>query len=269
MKNPISVLLPVYNEAENIERVIVDWMAQLPSLPPGSLLEIEDANSSDGTKQILAQFEKVYAPSIKVYYRNTRDGFANSIARLIKNSQNEILFIADSDVQYESSDILHFVKKIKNDSDLIFIKGIKVSRNDGKFRKLYSKLINLYCAKIFKIEYLDLNSSHYLISRSLVKHIYPDKSRIVRTTFQDIDSYTESSPQSGLESENNNWTFHKLINIEIALRVVFSNFSYERVYIKHYKRKSGPSRGHPSHKILKDGLQAINDIRNLRKEFFY
>jgi hypothetical protein len=66
----------------------------------------------------------------------------------------------------------------------------------------------------------------------------------------------------------NYWTFRKLINIEISLRVVLSNFRYEKVYVKHYKRNSGPSRGHPSYRILKDGLQAIQDVKNLRREFF-
>jgi hypothetical protein len=113
---------------------------------------------------------------------------------------------------------------------------------------------------------LDLNSSHYLISKQLVQRIYPTKKKIVQNSRLAKNSIAAKNQDDIKVLED--WTFHKLINIEISLRVVLSNFKYERVYIKHYKRNSGPSRGHPSHKILKDGFQAIKDIKNLKSEFF-
>jgi glycosyltransferase involved in cell wall biosynthesis len=264
----ISVLMPIYNEALNIEKVILDWLALIPAMPKGSLLEIEDANSKDGTRQILEQIEKKYSGIVNVSYRADRDGFSNSIARLIKNSKNELLFIADSDGQYESSDIFHFLKHVNDEDLLVFVKGIKIWRNDGTVRKVYSRLINLYCSKLFRTEYLDLNSSHYLISKSLINLICPGQTSISNQLKQTKSFSNLSKISANPADEMNYWTFRKLINIEISLRVVLSNFRYEKVYVKHYKRNSGPSRGHPSYRIVKDGLQAIQDIKNLRREFF-
>lgn len=260
--------MPVYNEVANIKKVTLEWLTLIPAMPKGSLLEIEDANSKDGTRQILEKIEKRYSGMIRVSYRADRDGFSNSIARLIKNSKNELLFIADSDGQYESNDIFHFLKRVNDEDSLVFVKGIKIWRNDGTVRKVYSRLINSYCSKLFRTEYLDLNSSHYLISKSLINLIYPGQSSITNKLKQTKSSSNASKKSANQEKEMNYWTFHKLINIEISLRVLLSNYRYEKVYIKHYSRNSGPSRGHPSYRILKDGLQAIQDVRNLRREFF-
>lgn len=235
---PISILLPTCNEIAVIESVITEWLEVLQSLPAGSDLKFEDADSTDGTREILIAYQKRFPNLVKVSLQNGRDGFSNAVKRLILDSSNPWIFVADTDGQYFAIDILEHLKKINNKNGTSFIKGIKVNRRDSYLRKLFSTLINRSIALTFKIPNLDFNSSHYLISKDLVSQLEP-----------------------------NQWFFKYSINIEIALRAILSNTRYEIVFVRHQKRIHGLSRGNPPHKFVIYGLRAIKDVRKLKNNF--
>ncbi len=80
---PISILLPVCNEAEVIDDVLQDWLKILELLPRGSCLEFEDANSKDGTVEKLTYYSSKYPQEVIVKFRPDRDGFSRALARLL------------------------------------------------------------------------------------------------------------------------------------------------------------------------------------------
>jgi glycosyltransferase involved in cell wall biosynthesis len=233
---PISILLPTCNEVAVIESVIEEWLEVLNFLPIGSDLKFEDANSTDGTREILIQYNEKLPNLVKISLRTDRDGFSNAIKRLIQSSSNPWIFVADTDGQYFADDIFEHLKKMAGGTGLDFVKGIKVNRHDGFLRKMFSTLINKLIAFVIKVPDLDFNSSHYLISQKLVS---------------DLD--------------HNQWFFRYSVNIEIALRAVLSNANYGVVYVRHSKRRHGISRGNPPHKFVQYGFQTIKDIHQLRK----
>jgi len=232
---PISVVLPVCNEIGAIKRVCENWSEVLSQLPSGSTIEFEDGNSNDGTYEFLNEIEKKDTRFI-VSRTLTRDGFSSAIARLLTNSKNEWVFVADSDGQYHAHDILNFL--MKWNPSVEFIKGIKINRQDGFFRRFFSFVMNRFIVIFFGLPFLDYNSSHYLIKKQVVNEI-----------------------------SKNGWTFKNSINVEIALRTILSNYSYETVYIKHSTRAEGFSRGNPPIKFLIYGLRTIKDILNLKSQF--
>jgi glycosyltransferase involved in cell wall biosynthesis len=232
---PISVVLPVCNEIGAIEAVCKNWTQVLSNLPSGSTIEFEDGNSRDGTYAFLSEIAKkdsrfILKQSIK------RDGFSAAIGRLLNNAKNDWVFVADSDGQYHASDILNFLYKWN--PSVQFIKGIKINRQDGFFRRFFSFIMNRFIVTFLGLPFLDYNSSHYLIHKNVVKEI-----------------------------SKNGWTFKNSINVEIALRTILSNFTYETVYIKHSTRAEGFSRGNPPIKFLVYGLGTIKDILSLKNQF--
>ncbi len=235
---PISILLPTCNEITVIESVINEWLEVLNRLPNGSDLKFEDANSTDGTREILIQYNEKFPTLVKISLRSDRDGFSNAVKRLIRDSTNPWMFVADTDGQYFAADIFEHLRRVDNKKTLDFIKGIKINRRDGFFRKMFSTLINRFISFVFRVPDLDFNSSHYLISQRLVSKL-----------------------------GSGGWFFKYSVNVEIALRAILSNAEYGVVYVRHSKRKHGTSRGNPPHKFLQYGFQAIKDIRRLKKSF--
>ena len=233
---PISILLPICNEADVIDGVVQNWLEVLEVLPEGSCLEFEDANSKDGTAEKLSHYAFMYPQKVIVRYRPDRDGFSKALARLLAGSKNEWVFVADSDGQYEPRDIFLHLKKFHEGVD--FVKGVKINRKDGLPRRFFSFLINRFINVYYGFPFLDYNSSHYLISRQLLDNL-----------------------------QMNTWFFKYSINIELTLRAILSNAKYEVVYVQHGKREQGVSRGNPPLKFLGYGFQAFRDIRSLKKKY--
>lgn len=225
---PISILIPVYNEVSIIEQVVTTYIEMLDSLPLGSVIEIEDGGSSDGTVEILKSLSKT-SPKVKITYKDNKDGFKNAVIRLIDYSTNPLIFISDSDGQYDPKDLFKILEKY--DEQIFFYKGVKYQRSDGIVRRLISKFLNLYVSYLFHEEYSDVNSSHYLFDK-----------RLLRGKLVEIS------------------TFRHHINIEIFLLLNSLKKGMVRVPIFHTKRKFGYSRGNAPTKILQISFETLKDI---------
>ncbi len=234
-QEPISVLIPVCNEVDVIKGVLEEWILEVAYLPLGSTIEFEDANSKDGTLEILKSYAERFE-FIHVYDRLDRDGFSNAVKRLMKNAKNNWMFVADSDGQYFASDIQFHLARWQPGVE--FIKGVKVNRQDGFWRRLLSFLINRFIVVYYGFPFLDYNSSHYLISKKLYNYLEPDS-----------------------------WFFSFSVNMEITLRSILTNQKYDIVYVRHSKRQQGVSRGNPPHKFLAYGFRAYREIIRLKKTF--
>ena len=58
MKNKISVILPTYNEAENI-RTIIEIISKELDKKNYEIIVVDD-NSPDGTSELVAKLKKIY-----------------------------------------------------------------------------------------------------------------------------------------------------------------------------------------------------------------
>lgn len=242
-KYSISILIPVRNEVGVIEKVIQEWINLLEEHDVTYCIFIEDGGSTDGTVEKL-ELAKKQNKNISVSCKKKADGFKNAIHRLLVSGDSDWYFIADADDQYEVDDFRYFIEFINNYDEgtfsnrIQFVKGVKINRQDGGFRRIFSFIINYFIVIYFGFPFADYNSSHYMLHNNL-------KNQILR----------------------NGIKFRYLINIEIALQAILSNNNYRLIYVKHKKREIGFSRGNPPLKFLKYGLITFLDIIKLKKRY--
>lgn len=236
----VTVIIPVCNEGDVIEGVINDWIKAIALSNLRVLILIEDANSTDGTGDVLSKFASNY-DFIRVSFRPDRDGFKNALIRMFQQVQSPWIFVADSDGQYLASDFQYFMESINhwNSNDVPwFIKGVKINRRDNFFRRFSSFMMNRFIVVLIGLPFLDYNSSHYLIRKEL------------------LDSMLEEG-----------FSFRTSINVEVTMRALLSNKKYQILYVKHLPRVQGVSRGNPPLKFIRYGLSTIRDIWNLKSHF--
>jgi glycosyltransferase involved in cell wall biosynthesis len=232
----VSVLLPVCNEGEVIEKVVNDWLIQIKTLPAGSNILIEDANSTDGTREILQRAEFQNPQYIKVFYRDDRDGFRNALLRLFDHSNADYIFVADTDGQYFVTDFPYFLKRAALGND--FVKGVKINRRDGFFRRFFSYLMNRFVVVFIGLPAIDYNSSHYLIRKDFLNSI-----------------------------RGEGFVFKYSLNVEVTLKALLANADYSIIYVKHQSRSQGVSRGNPPLKFMAFGITTIREIWNYKSNF--
>ncbi|MBN1534770.1 MAG: glycosyltransferase family 2 protein [Spirochaetes bacterium] len=153
----ISIVLPVFNEEENVERQyrsIVEAMA--PSRHSYEIVFIDDG-SSDRSVPLLRGIAKK-DPRVKIVVFRRNFGQTAAMAAGIDFSSGEIIVFMDSDLQNDASDIDMLVAKIEEGYDVV--SGWRKNRQDRFFsRKLPSRIANRLIARVTGVHIHDLGCS--------------------------------------------------------------------------------------------------------------
>jgi len=145
-KAQVSIIIPTYNESENIIQVLKSIGEHLPEDIAVEALVVDD-NSPDGTGKIVEDYitdaHNEIGYTIEVIHRKTKGGLSSAILDGIQLSTGEIVVIMDSDFSHPPKIIPQLVEEIKTSKcDIViasrFIPGGAIDGWSTK-RKLISK----------------------------------------------------------------------------------------------------------------------------------
>lgn len=175
MKPEISIILPTYNEAENI-CPLIDRILNCLS-PPFEIIVIDD-NSPDGTAGHVAA---VYGenPLIRLFIRKNERGLTSAIRRGIQEARGDILVWMDCDLSMAPEKIPELVYQIKEKGFDVavgsrYVPGGADTRTDsGKImlfiHKMLSRLITWFTAVLLWPGFLDWTSGFIAVRSSVIK----------------------------------------------------------------------------------------------------
>ncbi len=135
-----SVVIPVYNEEENIQRLIPELQDALGGLPGGYEVIFVDDGSSDRTPSIIR--EKVeQCPFMKLILLRRNFGQTSAMSAGFDAAVGEVIIPMDGDLQNDPRDIPRLLEKIDEGYDVV--SGWRKDRQD-KFwsRRLPSHIAN-------------------------------------------------------------------------------------------------------------------------------
>ena len=165
------VIIPTYNEADNIER----FLTQVRRDAPNTDILVVDDNSPDGTAQI-AETVAQQLGSIKVLNRTGKRGYAAASREAMQSALNagyEIIATIDADFSHDPLVLEQLTAQVANGSSLVigsrYVAGGKVT-NWSLFRRALSKVGNLYTAFCLQLIIKDCTSGFRAYSaKSLAK----------------------------------------------------------------------------------------------------
>src|SRR5262245_52666334 len=134
MKQPnLSLILPVHNEVDSLERVVSEWDAALRKIPGLHHVFIicEDA-SADGTKELIIELERRY--SIVKTSVPSRRGYGQAVCDGIRLSKTDYVLFVDSDGQIGPDQMNEVWARRSEDHFLI---GWRYPRLDPLIRLIY------------------------------------------------------------------------------------------------------------------------------------
>ncbi len=167
MSDVLYVVLPAYNEEENIEAVVKSWYKVLDGKDENSRIVIADSGSKDKTHEILTDLQK-YFPKLVGISETGRYHGEKVIALYdyaIKNGANWI-FQTDSDGQTNPDEFAAFWN-LRSEYDGIF--GERTVRGDGKSRAFVEKVVCFLLKLYFGVKVPDANAPFRLMKADVVK----------------------------------------------------------------------------------------------------
>ena len=115
MNRTISIIIPTYNERDNI-LPLVERIHQVLSDYDYEILFIDD-NSSDGTAELAANLSPQYPVNIVV--RNNKRGLASAVVDGLGYARGEIIGVMDADLQHPPEILSDLLMEIQNGADIV------------------------------------------------------------------------------------------------------------------------------------------------------
>lgn len=109
-ENMISVILPTYNESDNIKVIVTQIVNALKSSKMEGEIIIVDDNSPDGTAEVAKELAKDYP--IKVCLRKNERGLATAVIKGFELASGDICVVMDADLSHPAEKIPDMVKPI-------------------------------------------------------------------------------------------------------------------------------------------------------------
>ena len=179
--NQISIIIPTYNESENIIKILHSIGEILPKHLPTQAIVVDD-NSPDGTGKLVEDYlknvKKMADYTVEIIHRKAKSGLGSAILKGIQQAKGDTIVVMDSDFSHPPQIILKLIESIKKyQYDIAvasrYIKGGKIQGWSLK-RKFMSKFATLIAKKGLEIDTLDPMSGFFAFKRSIIKGLNMD-----------------------------------------------------------------------------------------------
>lgn len=147
----LSVVVPVKNEAENIEPLIREIIAALTGRADYEIVYVDDG-STDATAAVLARL-KTELPMLRVITHRSSCGQSQALATGVKHARYEWIVTLDGDGQNDPADIpvlLAVLDDPRQPANLELLAGWRKKRQDSWLRRLSSKIANAVRSRFLK-----------------------------------------------------------------------------------------------------------------------
>ena len=179
------VIIPTFNEAENIQKVIE------ASIKENSFdILVVDDSSPDGTATIVKEMIKLYPQKIFLEIRKTKDGLGRAYVHGFKwaiKKKYDYIFEMDADFSHNPIELSKMLVYLKEGEDMVvgsrYVKGINVV-NWPLGRILLSYFASVYVRVITSMPIKDPTAGFVGYKREVLESIALDKIKFVGYAFQ-------------------------------------------------------------------------------------
>ena len=177
----ISIIIPTYNESQNILQILKSIKDNLPKNFVTQAIVVDD-NSPDGTGKLVEDYlkniKKMADYTIEIIHRKAKDGLGSAILKGIQHAKGDTIVVMDCDFSHPPQIIPKLIESIKKyQYDIAvasrYIKGGKIQGWSFK-RKTMSKFATLIAKKGLGIDTHDPMSGFFAFKRNIIKGLNID-----------------------------------------------------------------------------------------------
>lgn len=164
-KIPVSIVMPVYNEEEIIEKTVRDYHAEIVQRLPESEMVIVDDCSTDNTHEILKKLSKEL-DNIRILKPARNGGHGKALRLAYENAAKTLVFHTDSDYQFDPKDFWKLYSELER-YDLII--GCRTIRHDPLPRLVITNILRLSNIVLFGFNIRDANCPFRIIRKECLE----------------------------------------------------------------------------------------------------
>lgn len=227
----LSVILPAFNEEDNIASTLIQAEVYLSKACPEYELIVVDDGSRDGTAAIVEHMME-RNPQIRLIRHGVNRGYGAALRSGFSVAKGELVFFMDADGQFDITDLSRLLPLAPEYDGIV---GFRIRRHDSFIRRLNAFGWNTLIRFLLGVNIRDIDCAFKLYHRRVLEAIT-------------------------LESDG------AMINAEMLAKVAARGFRLAEVGVSHYPRRTGQPTGSSPEVILKAFAELRILYRHLRRE---
>lgn len=212
-KKTLSIVIPAYNEAENISQTVDKISQRLDAEKIRFEIVVVNDNSKDDTQAVVKKLQKA-DKRIRLVNRKPPGGFGRAIRTGLANFKGDYVAIVMADLSDDPEDIVRYYHKLHEGYDCVFgsrfMKGAEV-KEYPRVKLFVNRIVNKMLQLMFYTRHNDLTNAFKAYRAGVIKDIQPLQSA------------------------------HFNITIELSLSALIRRYKIARVPINWYGRQWGQS----------------------------
>ncbi|CAN5472043.1 hypothetical protein BH23CHL2_BH23CHL2_04100 [soil metagenome] len=166
MTNPtLSVVLPAYNEADNIEAVVKRSTTVLEPLDPSFEIIVVNDGSMDDTAAIINRLQREDARVQAVHHERNR-GYGSALRTGFDAATGDLIMFMDADRQFDMSDVTALLPYVPHYD---IVAGYRIRRNDALYRRLYAQIFDIAVWVLFGVHVRDVDCAFKIYRGDLIR----------------------------------------------------------------------------------------------------
>jgi glycosyltransferase involved in cell wall biosynthesis len=166
MFRSLSIVLPAYNEQDNVQAAVRRAAEAAAPLLPGYEVVVVDDGSRDATAERLRALESELPGRLRVLRHTTNQGYGAALRTGFRAAQGDLVFYTDSDNQFDLAE-LGAALPLMDTHDAVL--GYRVHRQDPFARLVTSAVFNRLTCLALGVRVRDLNCSFKLFRREVLQ----------------------------------------------------------------------------------------------------
>jgi undecaprenyl-phosphate 4-deoxy-4-formamido-L-arabinose transferase len=225
-KLDLSLVIPVFNEAENIEELLQRCLEVCKQTHCSFEIILVDDGSMDGSTEMIRKAAKENSSQVVGVLLNRNYGQHAAVIAGLTESKGDITITLDADLQNPPEEIPKLLTEIETGVDVVGT--IRTNRRDSFFRKFFSGLVNSMVRQATGVMMHDYGCMLRAYRRPIVDAILQCQER---STFIPIlaNSFARTTGEISVHHDarsrgDSKYSFLKLISLQFDLLTSMSTF---------------------------------------------
>ena len=157
-----AVLIPCYNEAMTIEKVVADFRRELPD----ATIYVYDNNSTDSTAEIARRAGAIVK-------REYRQGKGNVVRSMLCDIDADCYLMVDGDDTYPAESAREMCRLVEDGADMVIgdrLSSTYFTENKRPFHNEGNRLVRFLINRIFHSDIHDIMTGYRALSRTFAKN---------------------------------------------------------------------------------------------------
>lgn len=163
----LSLVLPAYNEEENIEIVVRRALEILPEFTTGFEIIVVNDGSKDSTAEIIDRLA-MEDSRVKPVHHRVNQGYGGAVKTGFRSSTCEYVMFMDADRQFDIADI-RLLSPFVPLFDIVA--GFRMERSDPIHRRINAEVFNLAVRILFDVHIRDLDCAFKVFRGDLIRSL--------------------------------------------------------------------------------------------------